>query len=104
MSHLTDVIEEEVEVYKHDYAQAVTDVGGFGLAKHIEKHLTQAMTKVALAVLEQLECSECNGSGARSTPSDYSPCSECDGTGFNLNKGCLNDHIYQIKTTLTTNK
>lgn len=45
MTHLNTIIEEEVETYKNDYAQAITDVGGFGLAKHIERFLTTAMQR-----------------------------------------------------------
>ena len=43
--NLNTIIEEEVEAYKNDYAQAITDVGGFGLAKHIERFLTTAMQR-----------------------------------------------------------
>ena len=54
MKTFNQVVEEEVTKYVEDYAQAITDVGGFGLAKHIKDHLTQAMNKAALAVVEEL--------------------------------------------------
>lgn len=54
MKTFNQVVEEEVTKYVEDYAQAITDVGGFGLAKHIKDHLTQAMNKAALAILEEM--------------------------------------------------
>ncbi len=45
MTTLNTIIEEEVEAYKSDYAQAITDVGGFGLAKHIERFLATALQR-----------------------------------------------------------
>ena len=54
--------------------------------------LQKARREVLEEVRKEIACSECNGSGARSTPSDYSPCNWCNGSGFNLD-GCFNDHF-----------
>lgn len=47
------LIEQTIDEYKRDYAQTITDVGGFGLAKHIERFLTTAMQRVYEVVSEE---------------------------------------------------
>lgn len=80
MKTFNQVVEEEVTKYVEDYAQAITDVGGFGLAKHIKDHLTQAMKKAALAVLQEVhdEIPEAYGWGPEDTEADrgYRICSK----------------------------
>jgi DnaJ-class molecular chaperone len=56
-------------------------------------HLIKEAKNEALeAVRKEMACSECNGSGVRSTPSGYSPCNSCEESGFNLDE-CFNAHF-----------
>lgn len=48
-------------------------------------------------ILNKMCCTECSGTGAYSSPTDYSPCTFCDGTGYNTEKyGSVKDFINLI--------
>ena len=59
------------------------------MVTHIKKEMIKKIRRL-------MECGECSGSGARSTPSVYEPCSRCEGTGCRID-GCFNDAINDLK-------
>ena len=62
------------------------------LKEYTEEIILKAEKRGEVEILKQLKCSECEGSGAQHSPSDYSPCGHCDGTGFMID-GCHRDYL-----------
>lgn len=62
----------------------------------IKSFLLQEISTARNEVREAIQCEECKGSGAYSTPSDESPCSQCNGTGFSQDGSC-NDLFASFK-------
>ena len=54
--------------------------------------------KILERVRKILVCSECGGSGAYSTPSDYSPCDFCSGSGLTELDGNMNDVLQTLES------